>query len=110
LSLSIVSFILCLSMKYGELKILKLFEFFGKHALFFYVYHVAVLYKLVVVFNIFKSLDFLTSVIVTAISLCVGSVIIQFYGELWKFTKSKFKALIKEMFKFQHISTIESHR
>jgi uncharacterized membrane protein len=97
-------------MKYGELKIFKIFEFFGKHALFFYVYHVAVLYKLAAVFNISKSLDFLISIIVTAISLCIGSVIIHFYRELWKFTKSKSKALIKEMFKFQHISTIESHR
>jgi len=107
LSLSTVSFILCLIMKYSELKIFKLFEFFGKHALFFYVYHVAVLYKLVVVFNISKSLDFLTSIIVTAISLCIGSVIIQFYGELWKLTKSKFKTLIKGVFKFQHVLTIK---
>jgi hypothetical protein len=44
LSLSILSIIFCFVIKFSGWAGFKILEFLGKHALFFYVYHVAVLY------------------------------------------------------------------
>lgn len=82
LSLSMVSLIFLVVAKFGKWIGPQIFEFMGRHALFFYVYHVAVLYKLTVLLGIFKSLDFLTSIIVTANSLCIGCIIIYLHRRL----------------------------
>lgn len=52
-------------------RFLDFFSFVGKHALFFYVFHFVVWFKLLVYFNVFQSFNQLNSVLLTFLAIAI---------------------------------------
>lgn len=71
LNILLIAILLAIIDRIQYLKILNIFSFIGKNALFFYVFHYAVWFRLAVSLNIYQTFDWPSSILLTCVSIAL---------------------------------------